>query len=182
MSAVEEVAAAIEAAERTGLPVVATMTFDTNGRSMMGVTPEGFVRFADGLARRPAAIGANCGVGPGELIDSLSGIAEAAGPETVLVAKGNCGVPQYRDGAIHYSGTPELMASYARLALDAGARIIGGCCGSSYEHLAAMAEALRHYERQAPPVPAEIEAAFGPVWPALKAASARGERRRSSRR
>ena len=73
------------------------------------------------------------------------------GPEVVLVAKGNCGVPQYVDGAICYNGTPEIMALYARMALDAGARIIGGCCGTSAKHLRAMREALESHTRGAAP-------------------------------
>ena len=58
------------------------------------------------------------------------------------MSKGNCGIPEFRGAEIHYSGTPELMARYVRLAVDAGARIVGGCCGTSPEHLAAMRVAL----------------------------------------
>ena len=64
MSAPEEVTAAVAGAARTGLPFVVTMTFDTNRRTMMGLTPDGFASFAQSLTPRPAAIGANCGVGP----------------------------------------------------------------------------------------------------------------------
>jgi len=59
-----------------------------------------------------------------------------------VIAKANAGVPRYDAGAIIYDGTPELMADYARLARDAGARIIGGCCGTRTDHLAAMRAAL----------------------------------------
>jgi 5-methyltetrahydrofolate--homocysteine methyltransferase len=69
-------------------------------------------------------------------------LATAAGPDDVLVAKANCGIPRYVDGAIQFDGTPELMARYARMAFDAGARIIGGCCGTTPEHLRAMKQAL----------------------------------------
>ena len=62
--------------------------------------------------------------------------------DTAFVSKGNCGVPEFRGAEIHYSGTPELMARYVGLAVDAGARIVGGCCGTSPEHLAAMRIAL----------------------------------------
>jgi hypothetical protein len=81
----------------------------------------------------------------------IHNLAEAAGPDVVLVAKGNCGIPQYVDGAICYNGTPELMAVYARMALDAGARIIGGCCGTSPRHLRAMRDALDAHTRAASP-------------------------------
>jgi 5-methyltetrahydrofolate--homocysteine methyltransferase len=62
--------------------------------------------------------------------------------DTAFVSKANCGVSEFRGAGIHSSGTPELMARYVRLAVDAGARIIGGCCGTTPEHLAAMRIAL----------------------------------------
>ena len=112
----------------------------------------------------PAAIGANCGTGASELVATVAGIAEAR-PDAVIVAKGNCGIPQYHDGHIHYSGTPELMAEYARMALDAGARIIGGCCGTTAEHLRAMRQALEAHSKRPRPSVADIEARLGPVSP-----------------
>ena len=86
-------------------------------------------------------VGANCGIGPAELLHSVRGILAASGSLPV-VAKGNCGIPAYVDGAIHYHGTPELMAEYALFARDAGAKIIGGCCGTSPAHVQAMVTAL----------------------------------------
>ena len=96
------------------------------------------------------------------------------------MAKGNCGIPEYRDGQICYSGTPEIMADYARLARDCGARIIGGCCGTTAVHVAAMRAALDAGTRGPTPAIAEIAAALGPViLPSTAAAPAdRGERRR----
>ncbi len=70
----------------------------------------------------------------------------ATGTEVPIIAKGNAGIPKYVDGAIHYDGTPELMAQYACLARDAGAKIIGGCCGTMPEHLRAMRAALEAHE------------------------------------
>jgi 5-methyltetrahydrofolate--homocysteine methyltransferase len=163
ISAAEELTAAVAGAARTGLPIVATMTFDTHGRTMMGLTPEGAMRLRDRLAARPAAFGANCGIGPAQLIESVLGLARAALPGDVIVAKGNCGIPQYRDGHIHYDGTPQIMADYACLARDAGARIIGGCCGTTPAHVRAMVEALA--TRAAGPAPdrATIEQRLGPI-------------------
>src|SRR5690606_7592515 len=80
-----------------------------------------------------------------------------------VVAKGNCGIPAYVEGQIHYSGTPEVMADYARLALDAGARIIGGCCGTQPVHLRAMREALEAHTRGNRPTVEEVEARLGKV-------------------
>jgi 5-methyltetrahydrofolate--homocysteine methyltransferase len=71
----------------------------------------------------------------------------AAGPERPIVAKGNAGIPRYHEGHIHYDGTPELMAEYAVLARDAGATLIGGCCGTMPEHLRHMREALETRSR-----------------------------------
>jgi len=162
ISSQEELSAAVEGAAGAGLPIVVTMSFDTNGRTMMGITPPAFGALAQSLAVQPAAIGANCGTGASELIATVAGIAESR-PDTIIVAKGNCGIPQYHDGHIHYSGTPELMAEYARMALDAGARIIGGCCGTTAEHLRAMRQALEAHVRRPRPSIAEIEARLGPV-------------------
>ena len=141
ISSEEELRAAVEGAAPTGLPIVTTMSFDTAGRTMMGITPQGFGALTARLDRVPDAIGANCGVGAAELVATVLGITEAR-PDAIVVAKGNCGIPQFVDGHIHYSGTPELMADYARLVRDAGARIIGGCCGTGPEHLVAMRAAL----------------------------------------
>jgi 5-methyltetrahydrofolate--homocysteine methyltransferase len=183
MSSEEELRAAVEGAAKVGLPLVTTMSFDTNGRTMMGITPAAFGALTATLAATPVAIGANCGVGASELVATVLGIT-AARPDANVVAKGNCGIPQYVDGHIHYSGTPDLMADYARIALDAGARIIGGCCGTSPEHLAAMRKSLEGYRKGERPSIALIEQRLGPVSELAKgidtaaAGAARRERRR----
>ncbi len=146
MSSREEAEAAIEASRGTGLPIICTMTFDTNGRTMMGVTPEEAITFYRDHEPGLAACGANCGNGFGELIAAVAGMHRAGTKgDPVLVAKGNCGIPEFVDGEIRYSGTPELMKTYARMASDAGARIIGGCCGSTPDHVRAIVEALDGY-------------------------------------
>jgi methionine synthase I (cobalamin-dependent) len=184
MSSQEELRAAVQGAASAGLPIVTTMSFDTNGRTMMGITPQRFGELARGLAAEPVAIGANCGVGASELVATVLGIT-AARPDAVVVAKGNCGIPQYVDGHIHYDGTPELMADYARIALDAGARIIGGCCGTSPEHLRAMRAALDAHKKSARPTIDLVEKRLGAVSALAKgedvaaAAGARRERRRA---
>ena len=179
MSSLEEVAAAAEAARATGLPVCATLTFDTARRSMMGVTPGEYAQFAAEIGLDMA--GANCGVGPAELMDSTQGLI-AAGIEIPVVAKGNCGIPQYVDGAIHFHGSPELMARYALYARDAGATIIGGCCGTTPEHIAAMASALDSTPRRALDSEA-MNTALGAAWAALpNDSNGDGDGRRRSRR
>jgi 5-methyltetrahydrofolate--homocysteine methyltransferase len=183
MSSEEELRAAVEGASKAGLPIVTTMSFDTNGRTMMGITPKAFGAITAALPVQPAAIGANCGVGASELIATVLGITEAR-PDAAVVAKGNCGIPQYVDGHIHYTGTPELMADYARIALDAGAKIIGGCCGTSPEHLAAMRKSLETYGGGARPSIALIEEKLGHVSELAKGvdAAAAGAARRERRR
>jgi 5-methyltetrahydrofolate--homocysteine methyltransferase len=158
MSSAEETEAAIGGARGTGLPIVTTLSFDTNGRTMMGLTPAELA----GLSRRHhlAACGSNCGVGAAELVASIVNLA-VADPSAILVAKANCGIPQYVDGEIRFNGTPQLMAEYARLAFDAGARIIGGCCGTTPEHLRAMRETLESHVRGPRPSIETIEARLG---------------------
>lgn len=164
MFADEELDAAVAAATRAGLPYVATMTFDTGGRTMMGVKPEDAIARIHGFAPRPIAFGANCGVGPAQLMDSVLGLMKGAEPGDVIVAKSNCGLPELGpDMRVQYNGTPEIMASYACLARDAGARIIGGCCGTTAAHVRAMVAALAATPKGAPPDYARIEALLGPV-------------------
>ncbi|MGO4916824.1 betaine--homocysteine S-methyltransferase [Pseudogemmobacter sp. W21_MBD1_M6] len=141
ISAPEEYKAAAEAFALAGMPWCGTMSFDTAGRTMMGVTSSAMVAMVEGMKNPPLAFGANCGVGASDLLRTVLGFA-AQGTETPIIAKGNAGIPKYHDGHIHYDGTPELMGEYAVLARDCGARIIGGCCGTTPEHLRAMREAL----------------------------------------
>jgi methionine synthase I (cobalamin-dependent) len=183
VSSEEELRAAVEGAAKAGLPIVTTMSFDTNGRTMMGITPKAFGALAASLATQPVAIGANCGVGASELVATVLGITEAR-PDAAVVAKGNCGVPQYRDGHIHYTGTPELMADYARIALDSGAKIIGGCCGTSPEHLASMRKSLESYTKGTRPSIELVEQRLGPVSVLAKGidTAAEGAAKRERRR
>ncbi len=163
MSSREELDAALEGAGGVGLPVVCTCSFDTNGRTMMGLTPADLAERCCNSEPRPAAYGSNCGTGAAELVVAVLNLARAAGPESVLVAKANCGIPEWVDGAIRYNGTPELMADYACLARDAGARIIGGCCGTTPKHLAAMRKALDETPSASPPDVDTVVARLGPV-------------------
>ena len=185
MSAQEELAAAVEGAARTGLPIVSTMSFDTNGRTMMGLTPEAALAAAHVIPARPLGFGANCGIGPAQLLHSLLSFRTVRDTDDIIVAKGNCGVPEYRDGKIHYSGSVEIMASYARLARDAGADIIGGCCGTTAEHVRAMRDALDTHVPASVPSLDEVEAALGPIafaGPRAGHAAEPPRERRASRR
>jgi len=141
ISALDEMRAAFEGVRSVSpeIPVIATMTFDTHGRTMMGVSPEEAVRGWADLDL--AAIGGNCGNGPDEILTVIDKMRSVA-PEKVLVAKSNAGIPQWLNGKTTYDAGPEEMARYAVQAAEAGARIIGACCGSTPAHLAKMGSAL----------------------------------------
>ena len=143
MSSQEEVEYAVQGARQTDLPIVFTMSFDTNGRTMMGVGAADMMNLHQRLGVH--ACGTNCGIGASEVVAAILNMRSSkpdGSDDPVLVAKANCGIPEFIDGEIHYNGTPEIMARYATMARDAGARIVGGCCGTSPEHVAAMRHAL----------------------------------------
>lgn len=160
ISAPEEYKAAAEAFKLADMPWCGTMSFDTAGRTMMGVTSADMAAMVEKLAYPPLAYGANCGVGASDLLRTVLGFV-AQGSERPIIAKGNAGIPKYHDGHIHYDGTPDLMADYAVLARDAGATIIGGCCGTMPEHLAKMRAALESRPRGPRPSLDQITAALG---------------------
>ena len=175
MSSAEEANAAAEAASAAGLPYVLTYSFDTAGRTMMGIRPRAVAQTVTATPTAPLAIGANCGVGAADILVSLL---EMRGAPYALVTKGNCGVPHFEGTEVVYSGTPELMADYARLAIDAGARIIGGCCGTTPEHLAAMRAAIDAHTPGAPPTIEKIIDQIGPLTNAVPTEIARKRTRR----
>ena len=159
----EELIAAATGARSTGLPAVCTMSFDTAGRTMMGITAGQMVDEVHKLTPRLLAYGGNCGIGPSEMLAVLVKMREAAGPDDVLVAKSNCGIPEFVGGKIEYQGTPELMADYTRMSLDAGARIIGGGCGTTPDHIRVMREAMDAHTPGAAPGMEEIVERLGEI-------------------
>ncbi len=170
MSHLDEVAAAVEGARSvSALPICATLSFDTAGRTMMGVTgTETVTRLAElGVD----AVGANCG---NNLADTEAAVAEmrAAAPDMVIISKANAGMPEWHGTELHYSGSPEVMAAHAHRLRQAGVRLIGACCGSSPEHLALMRKVLDR-EVEAPEVEFEV---------AVKRAVAKPRGRRGRRR
>lgn len=156
ISAPEEYRAAAEGFALANLEWAGTMSFDTAGRTMMGLTSADMVKMVTDLGdHAPLAFGANCGTGASDLLRTVLGFA-AQGPDQPIIAKGNAGIPKYVDGHIHYDGTPELMADYAVMARACGASIIGGCCGTQPEHLRHMREALDTRRMEHPPTLDEI--------------------------
>lgn len=145
MSDLEEVRAAVEGAKSvSNLPVAATMTFDTHGHTMMGVSPAKALEMMRSFGL--AALGANCGNGPDEIEDVIRTM-RALDPDMILIAKSNAGIPHWVDDELYYDGTPEVMGEYTKRVFGLGASLIGGCCGSSPAHIKAMGEALKVAER-----------------------------------
>ncbi len=169
MSSKEELEAALAGGRVTGLPLVCTLSFDTNGKTMMGLSPAELAKICRESTEPPLAFGANCGVGAPDLLAGLLSIDDDALNDAVVVAKANCGIPVFEDGEICYTGTPKLMADYARLAFDAGARIIGGCCGTTPAHILAMRKALDSHTPGARPTLEQVESRLGEISDGAKA-------------
>jgi 5-methyltetrahydrofolate--homocysteine methyltransferase len=177
MSDLEEVRAAVEGIRSVSdLPVCATMSFDTNGRTMMGVTPAQAVRAMSewGLA----AVGGNCGNGIYEIEGVIAAMHREA-PDARLIAKANAGIPQWRNDELIYDATPTVMGQYARRVRGLGASFIGGCCGNGPTHIAAIAEALRTPLSAEELVALRTEMAEGDNGAELAANRPRSRRRRS---
>jgi len=172
LSSPDEARAAVEACTGLGLPIVTTYSIDTNGRTMMGLSPDDIVNVSDSITNNSnaplMAIGSNCGVGASELVAAVLNLKTALkGHENppIIISKANCGVPEYIDGEIVYSGTEEIMADYAGMAIDAGATIVGGCCGTSPNHVAAMRKAIDNHTKGAAPTREDIESRLGELSP-----------------
>ncbi|MGD8398806.1 MAG: homocysteine S-methyltransferase family protein [Anaerolineae bacterium] len=139
MSDLGEAKAAVAGARRAAdLPIVCTFSFDTHGRTMMGIRP---AQAGAEMAPLVAGLGANCGKDPGEYVAFMAAMRDAA-PDAFLWAKPNAGLPHLEGDDVVYDATPAYMADVARQLRDAGAQIIGGCCGTTPEHIAAMRDAL----------------------------------------
>lgn len=166
LSSIEEARAAFAGAKTTGLPIIFTMSIDTNGRTMMGVTAADIVTLAAEMLPDLTGCGSNCGVGAAEVVAAMVNMKKTCEPfpqKPTFVAKANCGIPEWVDGEIVYNGTPELMGRYAQLALDSGAQIIGGCCGTTPRHITAMKEALESHIPGPVPSLSEIITDLGEV-------------------
>ncbi len=135
-----EVECAIEGVRQaTELPVAVTMSFDSHGRTMMGVSPNAFAQSMQD--RGIAFVGANCGAA---IEDTLAAIQKIAAllPDALLWAKPNAGLPEIVDGQEVYALDPGAFATAAIAFLDLGVHIFGGCCGTTPEHIAAAVRVL----------------------------------------
>ena len=178
MSHLNEVEAAIRGVRSidADIPIVATMSLDTNYRTMMGVTPQAA---GEAIAAMGAvAIGANCGNGPQEIEIVMTQMAQHRPEGVYLIAQSNAGLPQFVDGNIAYDGTPAVMADNALRSRNLGINVIGACCGSTPEHIAAMRTALDAAKEQpiAGPPPIGAAATSGPTTPERQGRRARRKR------
>ena len=139
-AALEEIRAAITGAAATGLPIAASMSFDPSGRTPFGVTPEAAAKEMEAAGAQ--VVGANCGtISSAETVEVIA--AFRAATSLPLIAQPNAGRPQRTDSGTVYPETPETMADSAKRFRDLGVAIIGGCCGSTAAHIAAIAKRLR---------------------------------------
>jgi 5-methyltetrahydrofolate--homocysteine methyltransferase len=179
LSSIEELAAAVEAASGTGLPIVSTFSFDTHGRTMMGLPPVELAAWWQSSVSEATAIGANCGVGPADVVVAVSEI-RTADPTMTIVAKANCGIPQMIDGTLWYPSSSEDMTAYGELALDAGADIVGACCGSIPEHIAQIRIAVDTHDPRMSLDLDDVVSRLGGKPPMASAGRVRRSRRRST--
>ncbi|HYT76140.1 MAG TPA: bifunctional homocysteine S-methyltransferase/methylenetetrahydrofolate reductase, partial [Vicinamibacterales bacterium] len=161
---VNEIGAAIRAVRSVcDLPIVAQMTTEEDGNSLDGVAPETFV---PELEQRGAdVVGLNCSVGPAAMLETVERMARVA--HVKLSAQPNAGKPREIEGRNLYLCSPDYMASYARRFINAGVRLVGGCCGTTPEHVRAIKAAVRTLEPAAPRK--DGRAAAGPAAPAVAA-------------
>ncbi|HEX7544044.1 MAG TPA: homocysteine S-methyltransferase family protein [Candidatus Limnocylindrales bacterium] len=144
MSSLAEALEAVRASkEHTTLPVFCTFSFALGRRgfrTMMGVSPE--VAALEAAAAGADVIGTNCGNGIENMIEIVRQM-HAAVPDRPILAQANAGMPELVDGVTIYPETPEYMSSRVGELIAAGATIVGGCCGTTPQHMAAIAEAVR---------------------------------------
>ncbi|MEZ4614116.1 MAG: homocysteine S-methyltransferase family protein [Caldilineaceae bacterium] len=181
MSHLNEVEAAVRGVRQVDpdLLIVTTLSFDTNFHTMMGVSPKEAVETISGWGVR--IIGANCGNGPSEIETVMTQMAQYRPAGVYLMAQSNAGMPQYVNGAIHYDGTPAIMADFALRLRNLGVNIIGACCGSTPAHVAAMGAALAKAKDEPIAGPPALETASSIESAdsrAARAAARRSERRR----
>ena len=139
MTNLEEMLVAVRAARRTPLPVVALMTFNEEGKTLVGNKPQEVARALSGEG--VAALGANCSVGPQGILEVLESLVPAAAVPVIVMP--NAGLPSLMGGRYVYLSSPEYVADFARRAVEIGVAGVGGCCGTTPDHIAAMAAAVR---------------------------------------
>ncbi len=179
MSHLNEVEAAVAGVRQVApqLPIAATMSFDTNFHTMMGVSPRQAVETMAGWGVE--VIGANCGNGPAEIETVMTQMAQYRPEGIYLMAQSNAGMPRYTAGKISYDAVPDVMAESALRLRNLGVNVIGACCGSTPAHVAAIHAALDAAQDQpiaGPPPLAQAEGIESAESRAARAAARRAER------
>jgi len=141
MSDLDEAKLAIEGVRKSvGLPIIVTFSFDTRGHTMMGVKPALAAREIWSMG--VTAVGANCGRTLDETLTAIQAMRQAV-PEAILMAKPNAGLPHADGSELVYDVTPDILADYAQKFAAEGVKIFGGCCGSTPDHIRAVAGILK---------------------------------------
>jgi 5-methyltetrahydrofolate--homocysteine methyltransferase len=139
---IAEATCAVTAAAATGLPVIATMTFESTPRGFFTIMGVDIPTAAEKLTAAGASLlGTNCGTGPEPMVEIARAFHECS--DLPILVQPNAGLPELRRGQVHYPLTPEGMASWVPALVEAGARVIGSCCGSTPEHVRAMSARVR---------------------------------------
>lgn len=145
-------AAVIAGREYSRLPIIAQMTFDDGGRSVLGSSPEAAAVTLEGLG--VDVVGSNCGLGPEGIFDLLEKMRSVS--SLPLISQANAGLPELVDGQTVFPGTPQDMTVFHRRMVEMGVRIIGGCCGTTPAHIRAIRDALQPLNRPWTPPPARL--------------------------
>lgn len=132
--------AILAARDVSDLPIIASMTFSDDGRTTLGHSPQEVVTALVGLG--VDVIGVNCSVGPRRVVDVLEEMRNVAPASTPLAGQPNAGWPMQVGDRVIYPSSPDYFATYVRDALDVGVRVVGGCCGTTPEHIASMRKAI----------------------------------------
>ncbi|MBR5271212.1 MAG: homocysteine S-methyltransferase family protein, partial [Clostridia bacterium] len=138
----EAKAAILAVKENTNLPIFATMTFDESGKALTGATPVIMCAMFEGLG--VDCIGINCGLGPQAIYPMMKALAEVS--STPIMAQPNAGLPKIVDGKTVYDVTPEIFAAECESIAKLGASVLGGCCGTTPEHIKKLVEVCKNYK------------------------------------
>lgn len=181
MYLLNEIQAAVNAVRKVApaLPIVTTLSFDTNLHTMMGISPREAVETISSWGVK--VIGANCGRGTDDMELIATQMAQYRPPGVYLMIQSNSGLPKFANGSIYYEGSPEVMADYAVQMRNLGINIIGACCGSTPAHIAAMRAALERVKDAPIPGPPPVNGQQSAIESA-ESRVARGTARRTERR
>jgi methionine synthase / methylenetetrahydrofolate reductase (NADH) len=165
----EEMVVAVRAIRGLGAPVIALMTFTEEAKSLVGNKPEEVAETLSGMD--VVALGANCSVGPQGILEVLERMIPRA--RVPVVAMPNAGLPRLVSGRYMYLSSPEYMGEFARKAVNMGVAAVGGCCGTTADHVRALAQAVGSSKPKPPGTASVVEVIESPTPVNLSALPAR---------